>query len=189
MSVVLLEEYKSVKTANERKEVLKERARILEMVSRKAQDKTLTLQETTDLYEKFNSTYERSFESKVKRHEDESWALKLIQESEEDASKNTAFETRINGIPVVTQKAKVQKPNLSEIRAINQDSYAKDDPIFVDSKPQLKEDFIYNQFSLSSVTRDALVAKKSQRSLITIIAISAAITITALVGNALFLSL
>src|SRR5690606_7810040 len=99
MSVVLLEEYKLTKSKSEKREVLEERARILETVSRKAKEKTLTLQETTDLYAKFNSTYEKSYGSQVKRKDDESWALKLIQECEDDAIKVNAFETKINGIP------------------------------------------------------------------------------------------
>tara|TARA_R110002167_G_scaffold365609_2_gene590788 strand:- start:1303 stop:1872 length:570 start_codon:yes stop_codon:yes gene_type:complete len=189
MPTVLLEDYKPVKTTNDRQKVLKERAQILETVARKAQEKTLTLQETTDLYAKFNSTYERNYASQVKRSDDESWALKLIKECEEDTPKDSSFETRINGIPVAIQKAKTQKPNLSEIRAINQNVYANDDFKSVSNKTNLSADFIFNQLSQNRGTRNSQVAKKSQRSLIRVIAISVAITVTALLGNAFFLSL
>lgn len=187
MSVVHLEEYKSAKKINARRDVLQERTQILETVSRKAQEKTLTLQETTDLYAKFNRTYEQNYGAKVKHNDDESWALKLIQESENDAPRNTSFETRINGVPVVTQKAKIQKPSLSEIRAINQNAYIKDEPIFVEDKPKLRDSFIYDQFNSPYQSSDSRTYKKSHQTFVSIMALSIAITITALIGGALFL--
>lgn len=187
MSVVDLEEYKSAKKINARRDVLQERTQILETVSRKAQEKTLTLQETTDLYAKFNSTYELNYGTKVNKKDDESWALKLIQESENDAPRNTSFETRINGVPVVTQKAKIQKPSLSEIRAINQNAYIKDEPIFVEDKPKLRDSFIYDQFNSPYQSSDSRTYKKSHQTFVSIMALSIAITITALIGGALFL--
>jgi hypothetical protein len=189
MSVVLLEEYKSVKTTNDRREVLRERTRILETVSRKAQEKTLTLQETTDLYAKFNSTYELNYGSKVKRNDDESWALKLIQECEDDASKTASFETRINGVPLTPNAAKAPKakPNLSEIRAINQNNSTIDKPKLIEEKVRLRDSFIYDQFSLNQIEKDAQLAKKSHHSLIIVMAISVFVTATALIGGAIFL--
>ena len=187
MSVVLLEEYKSVKKTNNRRNALKERTQILETASRKAQEKTLTLQETTDLYAKFNSTYEQNYGSKVKRNDDESWALKLIQESEDDAPKNTSFETRINGVPVVTQKAKIQKPSLSEIRAINQNAYIKDEPIFLEDKLKLRDSFIYDSYNGRYNSTATKFNKKPHQAFVSIMALSIAITITALIGGALFL--
>lgn len=187
MSVVHLEEYKSVKKINTKRDLLQERAQILETVSRKAQEKTLTLQETTDLYAKFNSTYEPNYGSKIKRTDDESWALKLILESEADAPKNTAFETRINGVPVVTQKTKIQKPSLSEIRAFTQNTCIKDELIFVKDKPKFRDSFVYDQFNNSYHSSDSRTYKKSHQTFVSIMALSIAITITALIGGALFL--
>jgi len=62
-----------------------ERANILKTVSQKAIDKTLTLQETNDLFAKFNSTYDPHHISCLGNDGvDESWAVKLMRECEED---------------------------------------------------------------------------------------------------------
>lgn len=99
MSVVALEQHSYRKTQDNKQTILAERTRILETVARKSQEKTLTLKETTDLYAKFNLTYEASNNSLVV---DESWALELLQESEEEdirsSYERSMIETRVNGV-------------------------------------------------------------------------------------------
>ena len=67
-----------------------EREKILRTASRKAQEKTLTLEETTDLFTQFNDTYSKRLQAKKEEFEaskeniDESWALKLLKDCEEE---------------------------------------------------------------------------------------------------------
>jgi len=69
----------------EKSGLLAERTKILATVSQKAQDQTLTLQETNDLFEQFNNTYDAKYISCVANDGvDESWAIKLIRECEQD---------------------------------------------------------------------------------------------------------
>lgn len=73
----------------EKSGILAERAKILATVSQKAQDQTLTLQETNDLFEQFNNTYDAKYISCIANDGvDESWAVRLIRESEQDGSVN-----------------------------------------------------------------------------------------------------
>tara|TARA_R110001592_G_C13145402_1_gene747679 strand:+ start:260 stop:877 length:618 start_codon:yes stop_codon:yes gene_type:complete len=190
MSVVLLDEYKSSKSENVKQEVIAERAHILEMVSHKSQERPLTLQETTDLYTQFNSTYETTYASKVKNKEDESWALKLLQDCEDDASKKSTFETRVNGIPLANI-AKVSKQNLqvvmTDTKASNQNFHPQEDIILVKDKPKLRDSFIYDQFNIHYDAASSKTYQKSHKMFASIMAISMAITLSALIGGALFL--
>jgi hypothetical protein len=190
MSIVLLDEYKSSKTKIDRQEVLAERARILNMVSQKTQEKSLTLKETTDLYAQFNSTFESTYASKEKNKEDESWALKLLQDCEDDTSKRPAFETRINGIPLAS-RATVSKQNLQVVmmgtKASNQNFHPEEESILVEDKPKLRDSFIYDQFNIHYDTASSKSYQKAHKTFVSIMAISIAITISALIGGALFL--
>ena len=190
MSVILLDEYKSSKTKNDRQEILAERARILNMASQKARNNALTLKETTDLYAQFNSTYEATYSSKVNNKEDESWALKLLQDCEDDASKSPAFETRINGIPLASRST-VSKQNLQIMmtgtKASNQNFHTEEDRILVENKPKLRDSFIYEQFNIHYDSGSSRSYQKSHKAFVSIMAISIAITMAALIGGALFL--
>ncbi len=190
MSVVLLDEYKSSKTINNQQEVVEERARILSMVSQKAQEKTLTLQETTDLYAQFNSTYDSAYTSKLKHQEDESWALKLLQECEDETNKTSKFETRVNGIPLKAPKV-VSKQSLqlvmTDSTASNQHFDDEEDCILVENKPKLRDSFIYEQLVVKHDYKRSNDYKKSHQAFVTVMAISIATTLTALIGGALFL--
>lgn len=190
MAVVLLDEYKSAKSKDTRQEVLEERTRILETVSRKAQARTLTLQETTDLYAKFNSTYESTYR-RSKKKEDESWALKLLQECEDDIV-NSTFETRINGVPLEAKspvqaiKPVPQPPLLdSYVRLENELMVDEDEFITVDEQPTLKDSFIYDQVVANHT--DQGTQKKSHQPLVLVMAISVVLTLSGLIGIALFL--
>lgn len=190
MSVVLLDEYKSSKTKNDQQELLAERARILKMVSEKKQERSLTLKETTELYAQFNNTYEANYSSKVKNNEDESWALKLLQDCEEDASKQSTLETRVNGIPLASI-AKVSNPNLhvvlTDTKASNQSFHPEEDVILVKDKPRLRDSFIYEQFNIQYDSASSKSYQKSHKTFVSIMAISIAMTLVALIGGALFL--
>jgi len=190
MSIVLLDEYKSSKTKIDRQEVLAERARILKMVSQKSKKRTLTLQETTDLYTQFNNTYESTYTSKEKNKEDESWALKLLQDCEDDTNKRPAFETHINGIPLASRST-VSKQNLQVVmtgtKASNQNFHSEEEPILVEDKPKLRDSFIYDQFNIHYDTASSRSYQKVHKTFVSIMAISIAITMSALISGALFL--
>lgn len=105
------------------KEIHDERTRILNTVSRKVANQTLTLEETTELYEKFNQTFS-AYRSNSPKEVDESWALELLQECEQDESIKVQdaplLQTRINGIPHQT-KANVSDTNLKSHGPANDD--------------------------------------------------------------------
>jgi len=190
MSVVLLDEYKSSKTKNDQQELIAERARILNVVSQKKREQSLTLQETTDLYTQFNNTYEANYSSKSKLKEDESWALKLLQECEDDASKTATFETRVNGIPLKTTKVVSQQKIrvlMTGNQASNQNFELDEDIILVEDKSKLRDSFIYEQFNIHYDSKSSKSYQKSHKTFVSIMAISIAITMAALIGGALFL--
>lgn len=157
MSATTLDEYTSVKATygkkipNHKQAVLAERQHILETVSRKTQDKTLTLKETTDLYAKFNRTYEAQYRSKTNLLDDESWALKLLAECEHDSIENNVLQTRINGIPEAAKPLQFVKPQQPTIKSPADDvNCAQEHTTKPINKPKIKlsEAFIYEQFSL-----------------------------------------
>jgi len=81
MSVVKMNEYTALKRHKDQTSLLAKRAEIL----RKAQEKTLTIQETNDLFAQFNSTYESVSEPTLGTDGiDESWAVKLMKECEQE---------------------------------------------------------------------------------------------------------
>jgi len=81
MSVVKINQYTSQKRHNDQASLLAKRAEIL----RKAQEQTLTIQETNDLFAQFNSTYESVSEPTLGTDGiDESWAVKLMKECEQE---------------------------------------------------------------------------------------------------------
>jgi len=85
MNATKVKQYTRKTNRDARSGVEAERARILKTVSQKANDKTLTLQETNDLFAKFNSTYDPQHISCLGTDGvDESWAVKLMRDSEED---------------------------------------------------------------------------------------------------------
>tara|TARA_R110001592_G_scaffold93981_3_gene272513 strand:- start:7378 stop:7950 length:573 start_codon:yes stop_codon:yes gene_type:complete len=190
MSVILLDEYKSNKTKNDQQEVLAERARLLNMASQKAHEKPLTLQETTDIYAQFNNTYEANYSSKSKHNDDESWALKLLEECEDDASKTVSFETRVNGIPLKKTKVASQqglRVLMTNSKASNQSFEFNEDILSVKDKPKLRDSFIYDQFNIHYDTTSSKSYQKSHKTFVSIMALSIAITMAALIGGALFL--
>jgi len=102
MSAIKVNEITSIEHHNEQRRLLDERAKILNTVSRKAQEKTLTIQEANDLYAKFNSTYtseiNRSYRSQkqtaiAQDGVDESWAIKLLKECEQENNTSTEKQT------------------------------------------------------------------------------------------------
>mgnify|MGYP000580122992 CR=1 FL=1 len=114
MSAVKVNEYTPVNFRKGQARILAERTQMLLSISRKAQERTLTLQETNDLYAEFNKTYEQhdrviKARGGFEQHDsitvgadgvDESWALKLLKESEKEdntsihTSKNTRYRAR-----------------------------------------------------------------------------------------------
>jgi len=106
MSAIKVNEQSSFEHHNDQARILAERTQILHTVSRKAQEKTLTLQETNDLFAQFNNTYDlnrrvtdvqrRSAVSQKRASDshvipsvaedgvDESWAIKLLKECEQE---------------------------------------------------------------------------------------------------------
>ncbi len=100
MSAVKVNEYTSANFRKGQSRILAERTQMLLSISRKAQERTLTLQETNDLYAEFNKTYEQhdrvikagggneQLDSITVGADgvDESWALKLLKESEQEES-------------------------------------------------------------------------------------------------------
>ena len=160
MSAALLDEYNVDNLIeDEKQEVLAQRSHILETASRKAQNRTLTLQETTDLYAKFNRTYESSV-TRALHKEDESWALKLLKDCEEESA-NPKLETKINGEPVINKETAehitvepVQKvlPLANKTpkhlpNAILEDHYSL---VTDEEKTTIRDLFIYDQFESSN---------------------------------------
>jgi hypothetical protein len=183
----MLEEYKLTKSRNDRLEVLEERAQILEIASRKAQERTLTLKETTDLYAKFNSTYESTYKRSNSK-DDESWALKLIQECVDETLQPPSLESKVNGITVVNGETHSisKKPSLTEIKSLKIHT-SLDDAIFVETKPKLRDSFVYEQLYLNSLSESPRYRTNSHQSFVTILAISIAISLSALIGISIFL--
>jgi len=172
MSVATIEDYGNSALEQDNKQIHDERARILNMVSQKAQDQTLTLQETTALYEKFNQTY-TAYRSTEPQEVDESWALELLQESEQEEAENTTFQTRINGTPHQTKKGS------------GKDNPANDS-ILVDNemKPMLAAPLKEMSFEdrASFIRSDAA---KQDKAMATIIVASGLATLSILLGFAL----
>ncbi len=64
---------------------VQERDEIIKIATRKSQDKTLTLEESNRLLEQFNKTLQEIAEQrKSKGSVDESWALDLLKDCDED---------------------------------------------------------------------------------------------------------
>jgi hypothetical protein len=124
MSAASLDDFGTLGLNKESHNINDERTRILNMVSRKAKDQTLTLEETTALYEKFNQTYS-AYRSTEPQEVDESWAIELLQECEQDESirvqEPTLLQTRVNGIPHQTKK-NATKPTPKAQASANDDS-------------------------------------------------------------------
>jgi|GEM_PF-5482800 len=120
MSVVKLNEYTSTSDRTEQSKMLAERTQMLINISKKAREESLTLQETNDLYAEFNKAYDLSFnateaptkfentvkkEISIKKAEplktvgldgvDESWAIKLLRESELEEGKQKSRNNQV----------------------------------------------------------------------------------------------
>ena len=213
MSAATLDEYTSVKPqpANSNQThgndtVHAERARILETVARKAQEKTLTLQETTDLYARFNQTYESTYRQKNLPQEDESWALKLLEECAQESDTENTLQTRVNGEPLTKRPIKLVKPPQTATSShlkqktkpssqsepnltLNQALFAEDlisDTMNgeEDDKPKLKlrEAFIYDQFRFSEDEPDYSARARANRTFWIILGVCGALTCAALVS-------
>ena len=190
MSAALLEEYNlDSYIKDENHEVLAQRSQILETASRKAQERTLTLQETTDLYAKFNRTYESTFKSRTQK-EDESWALKLLKECEEESAKNS-FETLINGEPI--SKKSSPKPVIKSPEIKVMDDSIKPAPalnnhyslVTDEEKTTIRDLFIYDQFYAKNNRKKSGLS--SHKSFLIVMSVSVAMTLSGLIGIALFL--
>ena len=121
MSAAKLNEYASTTHRNEQSRILAERTQALINISKKAREESLTLQETNDLYAEFNKTYDLSNNaivrpkknadvtktvSSIKTAEplkavgldgvDESWAIKLLKESELEEGGSIVRSTQSN---------------------------------------------------------------------------------------------
>jgi len=188
--------------------VLAERAKILETVARKAQEKTLTLEETTDLYARFNRTYEANYQNKKSPQEDESWALQLLEECAQENEADAALQTRVNGIPQVSQSLRlVQSPRLNSAAqtkpasslkpahtSISSNSHPQTDTILqsnllddifaeeIAEKPKLnlREAFIYEQFNFTDDAKGQDTRKNANRTFWIILGISSLVTVSAL---------
>lgn len=188
--------------------VFAERTRILETVARKAQEKTLTLEETTDLYARFNRTYESNYQSKKLPQEDESWALQLLEECVQENEVDTALKTRVNGIPQVSQAQRlIQSPSLNSAAqtdstahlrpnhtSSSQSSHFLNDTILQDSvladliaeeiavkpKLRLREAFIYDQFNFTDDAKGQDTRKNANRTFWFILGISSLLTVSVL---------
>ena len=184
MSAATLNDYSTQERNTESQQVQAERTRILNMVSRKAQEQTLTLEETTALYEKFNRTYS-AYRSNEPQSVDESWALELLQECEQEeiekAYESTLFQTRINGIP---HKAK------SKLNNCKQDAPAPaNDVIIVDqtssvaAKPFTPQDL---NFDLNESFGKKTSTTQRHDAFATFVITSSIITLAALLGFSIF---
>ena len=196
MSAAVLEEYNlDTLIEDEKQEVLAQRSHILETASRKAQEKTLTLKETTDLYAKFNHTYENTLKRSLDK-DDESWALKLLRECEEESIK-PALETRINGEPV-QNKPKFEL-SISNTKLTDHHPELKNDQQTLSAKPAydnystlitdeekttIRDLFIYDQFGSDNTN---LTGLKSHKSFLITMSVSVVLTLSGLIGIALFL--
>jgi hypothetical protein len=207
MSAATLDEYTSVKTrsgnakpVNSNDSVLAERARILETVARKAQEKTLTLQETTDLYARFNRTYETGYQSKSQPQEDESWALQLLEECARENEANNALQTRVNGEPQVQQALKLVKPSQSipkntarparssdSNKTLEQMLFA-DEPAQADKpKLNLRDAFIYDQFNFTEEDTGQNARNNANRLFWIILSFSGLFTLATLIALSHFI--
>lgn len=186
--------------------VFAERARILETVARKAQEKTLTLQETTDLYARFNQTYERTYLKKAVPQEDESWALKLLEECAQETDLENALQTRINGEPLKQKPIKLAKSTQASqtrirkpaskhtlqsrsVLTLNQALFEEELKPEVlheekEDKPKLKlrEAFIYEQLNFSEEQTKYSARSHTNRRFWIILGICGTLTCAALVG-------
>ncbi len=214
MSAAMLDDYTSVKskapsspTKKHQKNLYAERARILETAALKAQNKTLTLQETTDLFARFNQTYEATytFQDETSENvttEDESWALKLLEECAKENETEHALQTRVNGVPQV-KKALKQVSNTREektssalnseqnyidslLRTTAANSVAQIDAPFSSKGEQkkpglkLKDAFIYEQFNLQHNHPGLRSSERSNLSFWIFLSISSALTLCSL---------
>lgn len=193
MSAARLEEYISDNFSDSQSEIREERTRILEMASQKAKEKTLTLKETTDLYEKFNHTFDENFKSaKRAQKDDESWALKLLEEAEEEH--NHSLETRINGVPLnfknectTNQKSqpsriikqKIYQEELKPAPLINKEDMVREKSKFIDF-------FIYDQFSLNHDAEDLEEIRKTTNPAFRVVSLTVFISALVVLGAYLF---
>ncbi|MFV1873436.1 MAG: hypothetical protein ACMZ64_08965 [Oleiphilus sp.] len=201
MSAAQVDEFSSINDTEKHNEIIEERSRILDTVSRKAQNKTLTLQETTDLYAKFNSTFESGFLAKKRlRPDDESWALKLLEEAEKESDDSVSLETRVNGIPL-DEQIRVETKSLSKPTLINKeyiDSCLKhqDESACLsldkhpdatesnkETKSRLVDSFIYEQFSLENELSQSSAHRKTHQALFAIMFVSTLATMLAIAAT------
>jgi hypothetical protein len=221
MSAATLDQYTSVKNNNaalkdnntvvkSNKTVLAERAEILETVARKAQEKTLTLQETTDLYARFNQTYEAGYQHKIQHQEDESWALKLLEECARESETENALQTRVNGEPQPLPALKLvnasrNKPSATHARSntktnrsaslsnaptlhqtLFSDELAEMETLAEKPKLKLREAFVYDQFNFTEEDT-SLAGRKNNQTFWIIFVLSSLFTLAALMTmNSLF---
>ena len=189
MSLALLEESNlDTLLENEKREVLAQRSHILETASRKAQERTLTLQETTDLYAEFNRTYEKNFKNRIKK-EDESWALKLLKDCEEESARDI-LESKINGERIAQKNTPKPSINFPETHpnehlvdkkpAVNNHYSLVTD----EEKTTIRDLFIYDQF-YSDETNSS--GSRSHKPFLVVMSLSVAITLSGLIGIAIFL--
>lgn len=195
MSAALLDEYNVVDNLieDEKQEVLAQRSHILETASRKAQNRTLTLQETTDLYAKFNRTYESSVTRSLHK-EDESWALKLLKDCEEESA-SQKLETKINGEPIANKKA-LEHINVEPVKkvvpltnktlkhvpnSVLEDHYSL---VTDEEKTTIRDLFIYDQFESGSKYNRGI---KSHKPFVIVMSVSVVLTLSGLIGISLFL--
>ncbi len=170
----------------QKRQIQDERTRILDTVSRKAQEQTLTLQETTALYEKFNHTYSAKNTTET-QHVDERWALELLEESEQEdivkAYENTSFQTRINGIP--------HQATQSSHNSMNTKPSPANDAIIVEDNSKLSRTVIVDsqhiQQSIDEYFRTPNKGAQQDKALASIIVASGVATLSILLGLAWFL--
>jgi len=143
MSAAKLSEHIPVNHSNSQSKILAERTKILSIVSRKAQEKTLTLQETNDLFAKFNETY--NAKDKSNEDVDESWAITLLKECEQEE-------------PLQSGKNKVQAINQFSTRRASNNSFEN-----CSSRLQLQQDLQQsNKVALTDDNEFITVAKNIQ---------------------------
>jgi hypothetical protein len=179
MSVAALEQRTYRNTQDNKQNILAERTRILETVARKSQEKTLTLKETTDLYAKFNLTYEASNNALVV---DESWALELLQESEEEDIRSSyelsMIETRVNGV-----KQKLKKQDVIKV----EEELIPASSIALPPNNSTKILFQQQRFEATQAFYEPSPPKSSHRFFVSLMAVSALSTLSALIGFSWFI--
>lgn len=205
MSAATLDEFTSVKShsakphqSNSNDTAHAERARILETVARKAQEKTLTLQETTDLYARFNQTYESAYVKNTLPQEDESWALKLLEECAQENDADNALQTRVNGEPLKPSPLKLIKPAQTKNSKASEKQPPKrtlEQALFSEEfeqttgKPKInfREAFIYEQFNFAEDGSGETARRQTNRTFWIILSLSGALTLASLIAISQFI--